>query len=119
LLIDGWTQLEFQGQPVIELDGSNAVTSGAATGSPDVVGAGLDVVVGGSEVRGLSLNGFQVGLRVGGPGGNIIQGNFIGTDPDDASASGNTGDGIQIYSAGNLIGGDTPAARNVISGNRG
>jgi hypothetical protein len=119
LLIDGWSQLEFRGQPVIELDGSNAVASGAPAGGLGFVAAGLDVVAGGSEVRGLSLNGFQVGLRVGGPGGNIIQGNFIGTDPDGASSTGNIGDGVQIYSAGNLIGGDKPAARNVISGNRG
>lgn len=125
VLIDGWSQLEFRGQPVIELDGSAAGGISPApldpfspASAPAVV-VGLDLVAGGSEVRGLALNGFQIGLRVGGPGGNLIQGNFIGLGPDGASALGNTGDGIQIHSAGNLVGGDAPSARNVISGNHG
>jgi hypothetical protein len=110
--IDGWSQLEFVGEPVIELDGSNVVTTGANS-------VGLSVVAGDSEVRGLVLNGFEVGLRVAGPGRNIIQGNFIGAAPGGATAAGNSGDGLQIYSPGNLVGGDDPATRNVISGNHG
>ncbi len=117
--IDGWSQLEFRGQPVIQLDGSNAISSGFAAASEGLIVAGLDIVAGNSEVRGLALNGFEVGIRISGSGGNIVQGNFIGTDASGSTALGNTSDGIRVHSAGNLIGGDTTAARNVISGNRG
>ena len=53
---------------------------------------------------------------------NLVQGNFIGVDiigqapPLPLPASGS---GISILASGNVIGGTTPAARNVISGNRG
>jgi hypothetical protein len=49
---------------------------------------------------------------------NTIQGNFIGTDPTGTIDEGNSV-GISITSGadGNLIGGTTPGARNIISGN--
>jgi titin len=51
-------------------------------------------------------------------GGNAIQGNFIGTSADGAADAGNDGDGVRIEDApGNVIGGTTPGARNVLSGN--
>src|SRR5207253_10014440 len=47
-----------------------------------------------------------------------IEGNFIGTDALGRIALGNTLDGVAIEGgASNAIGGTTPAARNVISGN--
>ncbi len=48
---------------------------------------------------------------------NTILGNFIGTDPTGLRRLGNTQNGIRIESPGNTIGGLTPAARNIISGN--
>ena len=49
---------------------------------------------------------------------NTVLGNFIGTDPNGASALSNAADGITIYgSIGNVIGGTDGAARNLISGN--
>lgn len=113
--IDGWSQIEFQGQPVIEIDGSNAIA--AAAEAPLV--AGLHLTSGYNEVRGLTLNGFQVGILVSEGGGNVIQGNFIGTDSTVATAVSNSSDGIRIHSANNLVGGDTIEARNTISGNGG
>ncbi|MGH3086498.1 MAG: beta strand repeat-containing protein, partial [Rubrobacteraceae bacterium] len=80
---------------------------------------GLSIVAtgGGSTVRGLVIN------RVSGDGilvnssDNVIAGNFIGTDATGNTRSAN-GTGINIATgADNLIGGTTPAARNVISGN--
>lgn len=50
----------------------------------------------------------------------VIQGNFIGTDATGTVALGNGQDGIYlIASADVMIGGDSPGARNVISGNTG
>lgn len=49
---------------------------------------------------------------------NTVQGNFIGTDASGANdGDPATGIGIQINSgSGNIIGGDSPASRNVVSG---
>lgn len=50
--------------------------------------------------------------------GNEILGNFIGTDPSGTTRRGNRENGIVVYhAAGNLIGGPSASARNVISGN--
>jgi trimeric autotransporter adhesin len=49
--------------------------------------------------------------------GNLVQGNYIGTDKRGASAMGNF-DGVSIAGPNNIIGGTTEEARNVISGNR-
>jgi titin len=57
--------------------------------------------------------------------GNIIQGNYLGTDASGASALGNV-NGVAVYAAPNtqigglsVIGGAVPGPRNVISGNSG
>jgi titin len=51
--------------------------------------------------------------------GTVIQGNFVGTDVSGTVGIGNGSSGIGIISGGPnvMIGGATPAARNVISGN--
>src|SRR5204863_436568 len=50
--------------------------------------------------------------------GNKVEGNFIGTDLTGTAALANARNGVLIYSAsGNIVGGVSPAARNVISGN--
>jgi hypothetical protein len=46
-----------------------------------------------------------------------VQGNFIGTDAAGTSPRGNNTYGVQINGGGNTVGGSTPAARNIISGN--
>ncbi|MCP3978635.1 MAG: hypothetical protein GY716_04780 [bacterium] len=57
-------------------------------------------------------------LLIGSANGNSVQGNFIGLDPSGAAALGNGTNGIEIDDASdNTIGGDTPGAGNVISGN--
>jgi hypothetical protein len=50
--------------------------------------------------------------------GAVIQGNFIGTDVSGNSAFPNGFGGITSQASGTLIGGVSPAMRNVISGNR-
>ncbi|MFN2273172.1 MAG: right-handed parallel beta-helix repeat-containing protein, partial [Anaerolineae bacterium] len=51
---------------------------------------------------------------------NTVAGNLIGTDPTGMAILGNANTGVDIEEAShNIIGGDTPAERNVISGNDG
>jgi len=131
LTIDGTTQPGYAGTPLIEL-------SGAAAGR----GAdGLRITGGGSTVRGLAINRFRVGpfdrtdfnslahggfaIELSGSGGNLIQGDFLGTDPagtTDLLGGRPLGNSFGIHvlnSPGNTIGGTTAAARNLISGNSG
>ncbi len=108
--IDGTTQPDYAGTPVVAIDGLNA---GADAN-------GLFVTAGQSEVRGLVIERFALsGLRLENGGSNLIRGNYIGTDPSGSAAASNF-NGIWIeQSANNTIGGTTPADGNVISGNRG
>jgi hypothetical protein len=115
VIIDGTSQLGYGGLPLVELEGSNA-------------GNGVDglrITGGGSIVRGLIINRFQndpvngghsgAGIVLSGPGGNRIEGNFLGTDVTGTQALPNfNGDVLVNGSPDNLIGGTTPAARNVI-----
>ena len=48
---------------------------------------------------------------------NVVEGNFIGTDVTGTLAIANDDPGIGLYGFGNTIGGTTPGAGNVISGN--
>ena len=65
----------------------------------------------------ISGNGAD-GISLGSPG-HTIQGNLIGTDVSGTLALPNQSDGIETSRADRtLIGGTTPEARNVISGNR-
>jgi len=67
----------------------------------------------------ISGNG-RTGIELAGGLGNLVQGNFIGTDASGTVPIGNGEAGITIDNAPNLtIGGTTPSARNVISGNAG
>jgi len=110
--IDGYTQPgslpRNAGQNaviLIEIDGSSA---GATNG--------FNVNSGSSTIRGLILRDFQDdGIEIT-SNGNIIEGNFVGTNFTGTVASGND-DGIQIDSVSNTIGGTALSALNVISGN--
>jgi uncharacterized repeat protein (TIGR01451 family) len=109
--IDGTSQPGFAGSPLVELDGAS-LGSGAD---------GLYITAGASTVRGLAIHGFSgAGIRLASAGGNVIQGNFIGTDLTGTAALPN-GTGIQIENdaPNNLIGGTNAGAGNVISGNAG
>ncbi len=112
--IDGWSQLEFRGEPVIEIDGTNAVPP-----TPAGERAGLVLAAASTTVRGLVINGFVTGIRAGGAGGHVIQGNLVGLTPSGAATTSNSADGIVILSPNNLIGGPAAEARNVISRNGG
>ncbi|MDO8614379.1 MAG: hypothetical protein Q7T33_01405 [Dehalococcoidia bacterium] len=69
----------------------------------------------------ISGNSFGgVLIEAGGASGNLVQGNFIGTDKDGASPLGNNDGGIVVFDApSNTIGGTAAGAGNVISANGG
>jgi hypothetical protein len=81
----------------------------------------------GNTIGGTTLNAGNVisgnnqyGLHVYGSSAtsNLVQGNFIGTNADGSEDLGNAFSGVLINAApGNIIGGTSPAARNIISGN--
>ncbi len=105
--IDATTQPGYSGVPLIQLR--------RAAGS----GHGFEITAGNSTIRGFVINNFLdgSGIAVSGGGGNLIAGNYIGTN-----AAGNIAEvnlvGVSIFnSSNNTIGGTTAAARNVISGN--
>ena len=85
-------------------------------------GVGIDVLAGGTTIGGEQAGAGNV-ISGNGQGivverGAVIQGNFIGTDVTGGSAAGNGLHGIYIHSLADVqIGGTTPGARNVISGN--
>ena len=108
VVIDGTTQPGFTGTPIVEL-------SGASAGG----GNGLTISAGGSTVRGLVINRFgAAGINLNSGSGNLVEGNYLGTNVAGTSALGNN-QGISIFSpsTNNTIGGTTAAARNLISGN--
>ena len=120
VIIDGYTQpgaspnsngpgLGLNTVLKIELDGSNA---GANV-------TGLTITAGGSTVRGVVINRFNGnGILLETNGGNLIEGNFIGVDVTGSGGMGNTLTGVRLNGApSNTIGGTTPGAGNVISGN--
>jgi titin len=115
--IDGTTQPGFAGSPLIELSGVDA----------DLEASGLVLQTDNSTIKGLVINGFRfnpdygpttTGLRIHGSG-NVVQGNYIGTDARGTQALGQDQGGVFVYGSNNLIGGTTASERNLISGNGG
>ncbi|MBW3597344.1 MAG: CSLREA domain-containing protein [Planctomycetes bacterium] len=125
VIIDGYTQAGAS--PNTLADGIDAVLKVVVNGA-NAVGNHWDpngdanglLLFTTTTVRGLVINGFsRMGIELRGGGSSIIEGNFIGTDVTGAFAAPNNIHGIAIIdgSPNNLIGGRTPAARNLISGN--
>ncbi|HKI21136.1 MAG TPA: LamG-like jellyroll fold domain-containing protein, partial [Isosphaeraceae bacterium] len=83
-------------------------------------------VIAGNHRNGVEISGDYVynGMLIDGYNGmliavgNVVAGNFIGTDVTGSTAVGNGGSGVYISSAlGNVVGGTDPGAANLISGN--
>lgn len=75
----------------------------------------------GSVIKGLVINRFDRGIVVDtGDCDNVapvkLEGNFVGTDPTGTFDEGNNGTGV-LTSCPTVVGGSTPEARNLISGN--
>jgi hypothetical protein len=125
--INGYTQPESSRNTLAV--GDNAVLRIQLDGSNAGLGAnGLHITAGGSTVQGLDITRFTwtgaptcqggVAILLETKGGNVIQGNFLGTNASGSMAMGNI-EGVNALQGafGNTIGGTTPAARNLISGN--
>ena len=116
VVIDGYTQ---SGARVNTLaNGTDAVLAIELNGANAGSGNGLVLNATSSIVRGLAINGFNgQGVVITGST-NVIEGNFIGTNAVGTASVANVSSGVRISSGtGNIIGGTTVAARNVISGN--
>lgn len=123
--IDGYSQPGAQpnGDPQV----SNAavrVQLAVAAGIGAATIEALHITSRGNSVRGIAIFGFRRAIFVFGDAadGNIITGNFIGTDAAAnyiAPATASSGNGVELSqgAASNRIGGSAPAERNVISGN--
>ncbi len=111
VVIDATTQPGWAGDPVIELDGSRTTWI--------TYGAGIRIECGGSTVRGFVINRFPAdGVALYGGAGNVVQGNYVGTDVTGTMPLGNGHEGVGMNdSHDNVVGGTTPETRNVISGN--
>src|SRR5262249_52566339 len=72
-----------------------------------------------STMQGMAINRCSLnGIELQG-GGNTVAGIFVGTNPQGNAAEPNQNDGIHISDSSNsIIGGTTPGARNIASGNQ-
>jgi hypothetical protein len=114
--IDGYTQPGSS--PNTDPLATNAVILIELDGSAVLPGTGIHFVShDGSLLRGLAIHGFGAGVLInGGASGCTVKGAFLGTDASGAVALGNS-EGINASTPGSVIGGPSPADRNLISGN--
>jgi hypothetical protein len=106
LVIDGWSQPGYSGQPLIELNGAGAFN-------------GLGFQSHSNVVRGLIINGMQgVGISLEGlSSSNTLVGNWIGVDATGKLKDGNIFGITIIGGTNNVIGGTNSQLRNVVSAN--
>jgi len=105
----------------------NNIIGLGADGATDLGNAGSGILVtadantiGGDVAWGNVISGNATyGVGILGGTGNVVAGNIIGLDATGSLARGNDADGVSIRfgANGNLIGGATVAARNILSGN--
>lgn len=107
VVIDGTSQPGFVDKPVIELRNVSTFPNP----NPRI----LAITAGNSTVRGLAIIAqSQYGLELRTAGGNLIEGNYLGT-----YITGTEGSGVGLHIVGsstNTIGGTTISKRNIIHG---
>ena len=123
LEIDGYTQPGAK--PNSQSIGSDAVILIQLDGTQNSLD-GLTINAPNCTIRGLALTNFiqhnpffvngGVAIAARGGSGNKIEGCFIGINADGTTARPN-GRGIDVATSGTLVGGTSPAKRNVVSGN--
>lgn len=108
--------VDATGKAALANQGNNVSITGGATNS--MVGGSA---AGAGNVISASANANGVQICGSGTGGNIVAGNFIGTDSTGLAKLPNKGVGVHLCdgATANTIGGVSAAARNVISGNSG
>jgi CSLREA domain-containing protein len=106
----------------IGTDVSGIADLGNSRHGVQISGGASNSTIGGTvpEARNVISGNAIFGVSINSPGttGNLVQGNYIGTDVNGTAALGNL-DGVWLGggAADNTIGGVTPGASNVISGN--
>jgi uncharacterized repeat protein (TIGR01451 family)/CSLREA domain-containing protein len=119
--IDGYTEPGASPNTLKLTDGDDAVLLIRVDGIDAGTGAvGLSLQGGLSVVRGLVITRFGDGVVLA-FADNVVEGNFIGTDPTATTSLGNLSAGIRLSSSfplTNRIGGPDDASRNIISGNQ-
>ena len=116
--IDGYTQPGAS--PNTLAVGSDAKLLIELSGALANSAYGLRLTGGNSTIRGLIINRFNFqGIDIELKGGNVIEGNFIGTNASGTAdfPTPNNGSGVYLLTSNNTIGGLTPGDRNVLSGN--
>lgn len=113
VLIDGSTQpgascATWPPTLLIELNGTTAGSSAFDIG-----------FAASATIRGLVINNFSIGIHIANSSNNVIQCNFLGTDPTGTVAQGMSSSGVFIQqdSNNNLIGGAAANLGNLISAN--
>jgi titin len=103
---------DTNGSLTIPNAGDGVTVNGAPANTLGGTSAGAGNLVSGNSQGGVSINGA-------GAAGNLVQGNYIGTDASGRLALGNLFSGVTILGGNNnLVGGATSGARNVISANK-
>jgi uncharacterized repeat protein (TIGR01451 family)/CSLREA domain-containing protein len=98
-----------------DVNGTGALANGV--GVSIVAGTGNTIGGTAGAARNLMSGNNDAGIVIG-TGGNVVVGNFVGTDAAGGAALGNGLEGIRVGDVpNNTIGGTAPGARNVISGN--
>ncbi|MCB9464127.1 MAG: right-handed parallel beta-helix repeat-containing protein [Candidatus Eisenbacteria bacterium] len=106
ITIDGTTQSGYAGTPVIEIDGS--ATSGETA---------IGISANDCEIRGLTINRFASGVLISlESDGNVIAGNYLGTNSAGTSGVSSSSDAFYVAGANNTIGGTGSSDGNVIAG---
>jgi len=107
----------------VAISGAGNIIGGIAAGSAASVPVGVGSVAGlfnaypGNLISGNAGNGIQIGGSQ--ATGNVVEGNFIGTNLNGNAVLANSGNGVLISSgaSNNTIGGSATGAGNLISGN--
>lgn len=108
--VDGASKLENTENGVAILTPNNVI--GGTT-------AGARNVISGNRQNGIAIQGNSgsFGDIIPGAPGNLIVGNFLGTDVTGNAKLGNGFSGVQLFTPNNIIGGTTVESQNVLSGN--
>ncbi len=103
----------------IGTDATGTAALYASSGAAGVMVSGqFDFIGGDSAGEGNLISGFPYGVEISGGNDIQVQGNLIGTDVTGTHALGNTLWGVEVDGGSdNTIGGSTPGAGNLISGN--
>jgi hypothetical protein len=119
VVLDGYTQPGASTNTLAIGDDARLKIELTSTGADGHRGLTVQPGGAGSTIRGLAIQGFDGSGIMLEPGadGTTVEGNFLGTDVTGTIELGNGDDGIQVRSSNNVIGGASPASRNLMSGN--